>query len=230
MASDLEFGSMGLQVLMEGSLDGMSLLVRFFMAAGLLEHGQFLLIVCAIFVEIVLNVVKIGVHFSEALNNVSDLRLLFLEFGLELLESLLVIELDLEVLIWGHGVFTIDLDEVVLLLLDILSLQFLQIGVDFAEVLDNLHDLLLGGIEFGLEFLYSLGSLLLRLDLGVSMKLSGGLFTSLDTGFSGRCDLLESFLLGDEFLLLHGLLLELALLLILLLGLLFFFEVEDVVR
>jgi len=230
VASDLEFGSMGLQVLMEGSLDGMSLLVRFFMAAGLLEHGQFLLIVCAIFVEIVLNVVKIGVHFSEALNNVSDLRLLFLEFGLKLLESLLVIELDLEVLIWGHGVFTIDLDEVVLLLLDILSLQFLQIGVDFAEVLDNLHDLLLGGIEFGLEFLYSLGSLLLRLDLGVSMKLSGGLFTSLDTGFSGRCDLLESFLLGDEFLLLHGLLLELALLLILLLGLLFFFEVEDVVR
>jgi len=57
------------------------------------------------------------------------------------------------------------------------------------------------------------------------MELSGGLFASLDTGFGGRSNLLESFLLSDEFLLLHGLLLELGFLVELLLGVLF----EDVV-
>jgi hypothetical protein len=227
VASDLEFGlGILIQVLLEGSLDRVSLLVRSFVTVGfVLEHRELHLLVGAILIEIVLDVVEIGVHFSEVLNDFEDLRLLILEIRLELLEFLLVVDLDLHVLLWGHGVIT-NLDEIVLLLLNILSLQFLQIGVDFAEVGDNFHDLLLGRIEFGLQFLNSLGGLLLGLDLSVSMELSGGLFASLDTGFGGRSNLLESFLLSDEFLLLHGLLLELGFLVELLLGVLF----EDVVR
>jgi len=214
-----------LQVLVEGSLDRVSLLVRSFVTVGfVLEHREFHLLVCAILIEIVLDVVEISVHFSEVLNDFEDLRLLVLEFGFELHEFLLTAELNLKVLFWGHDITS--LDEVVLLLLDVLGLQFLQIGVDFAEVGDDFHDLLLGRIEFGLQFLNSLGGLLLGLDLGVSMELSGGLFASLDTGFGGRSNLLESFLLSDEFLLLHGLLLELGFLVELLLGVLF----EDVVR
>jgi len=213
-----------LQVLVEGSLDRVSLLVRSFVTVGfVLEHGEFHLLVCAILIEIVLDVVEISVHFSEVLNDFEDLRLLVLEFGFELHEFLLTAELNLKVLFWGHGITS--LDEIVLLLLDVLGLQFLQIGVDFAEVGDDFHDLLLGRIEFGLQFLNSLGGLLLGLDLSVSMELSGGLFASLDTGFGGRSNLLESFLLSDEFLLLHGLLLELGFLVELLLGVLF----EDVV-
>jgi hypothetical protein len=213
-----------LQVLVEGSLDRVSLLVRSFVTVGfVLEHREFHLLVCAILIEIVLDVVEISVHFSEVLNDFEDLRLLVLEFGFELHEFLLTAELNLKVLFWGHGITS--LDEIVLLLLDVLGLQFLQIGVDFAEVGDDFHDLLLGRIEFGLQFLNSLGGLLLGLDLSVSMELSGGLFASLDTGFGGRSNLLESFLLSDEFLLLHGLLLELGFLVELLLGVLF----EDVV-
>jgi hypothetical protein len=214
-----------LQVLVEGSLDRVSLLVRSFVTVGfVLEHREFHLLVCAILIEIVLDVVEISVHFSEVLNDFEDLRLLVLEFGFELHKFLLTAELNLKVLFWGHNIAS--LDEIVLLLLDVLGLQFLQIGVDFAEVGDDFHDLLLGRIEFGLQFLNSLGGLLLGLDLSVSMELSGGLFASLDTGFGGRSNLLESFLLSDEFLLLHGLLLELGFLVELLLGVLF----EDVVR
>jgi hypothetical protein len=213
-----------LQVLVEGSLDRVSLLVRSFVTVGfVLEHREFHLLVCAILIEIVLDVVEISVHFSEVLNDFEDLRLFVLEFSFELHEFLLTAELNLKVLFWGHNITS--LDKVVLLLLDVLGLQFLQIGVDFAEVGDDFHDLLLGRIEFGLQFLNSLGGLLLGLDLSVSMELSGGLFSSLYTGFGGRSNLLESFLLRDEFLLLHGLLLELGFLVELLLGVLF----EDVV-
>jgi len=149
-----------LQVLVEGSLDRVSLLVRSFVTVGfVLEHGEFHLLVCAILIEIVLDVVEISVHFSEVLNDFEDLRLLVLEFGFELHKFLLTAELNLKVLFWGHGITS--LDEIVLLLLDVLSLQFLQIGVDFAEVGDDFHDLLLGRIEFGLQFLNSLGGLLL---------------------------------------------------------------------
>jgi len=227
VASDLEFGlGLLIQVLLEGSLDRVSLLVRSFVTVGfVLEHRELDLLVGAILIEIVLDVVEIGVHFSEVLNDFEDLRLLILEIGLELLEFLLVVDLDLHVLLWGHGVFT-NLDEIVLLLLNILSLQFLQIGVDFAEVLNNFHDLLLGRVEFGLQFLDSLGGFLLRFDLGVGMELSGGLFASLDSGFSSRSNLLESFLFSDEFLLLHGLFSEGVLGFRLLLVLLF----EDIVR
>jgi len=149
-----------LQVLVEGSLDRVSLLVRSFVTVGfVLEHREFHLLVCAILIEIVLDVVEISVHFSEVLNDFEDLRLLVLEFGFELHEFLLTAELNLKVLFWGHNITS--LDEIVLLLLDVLGLQFLQIGVDFAEVGDDFHDLLLGRIEFGLQFLNSLGGLLL---------------------------------------------------------------------
>jgi len=90
-----------------------------------LEHGELDLLVGAILIEVILDVVEIGVHFSEVLNDFEDLRLLVLEFSLELREFLLTADLSHEVLLWGHGVFT-DLDKIVLcLLLDVLGLQFL---------------------------------------------------------------------------------------------------------